>query len=337
MEILKKIFLVVFLMTVVLFVGVSLYIQRNGKVLVEQRLSAALQKEVHVGKAQLLFPLGLRFDNVEIKDALTAKILRIHLGLPLFFGGQFNIAKVKLTEPVFFITFSNEKKVIWGKINEANASQTAEVLTLEPSSAPEILSPTKIKSSKGISINYLEVKEGKVEFLDQAHNNLVEVGKINLKAMDFALPSRNMKTKFDLTALMISDNAPFAGQKMEARGMVNFVARNMDATVKVVDPGGNAGFSAHLKSLNNEMTVKGKINVRRFIAGIKTKDSKESSLEGFLADALESSGVDIGVDFTCQTKMDNFNCDKLGMSGNVVQSEQKTDTVPVAATPTAPR
>ena len=158
MGIFKKIFLIFFLLIVFLFVGASIYLQKNGKSLIEERLSVALQKEVHVGKARLLFPLGLRFDNVEIKEALTAKVLRIHLGIPIFFGGHFNIAKIKLTEPVFFITFSGDKKIILGTVSQSSATPlvsrtgTAALPATEKDKAS-----VKVKVSQGIIINYLEI------------------------------------------------------------------------------------------------------------------------------------------------------------------------------------
>ncbi len=327
MEIIKKIFLIFFLLIVFVYVTLSIYIHYNGKDLIEERLSAALQKEVHVGKARILFPLGLRFDNVQIQDVLTAKVLRIHLGLPIFFGGHFNIAKLKLTEPVFFITYTTTRKILWGNIVEGDPLTATAPSIVPQESLPALKDspspPVKIKVSQGIIIDYLEVKNGKLKIMDQVHKNLIDVGQINLKAMEITLPPRNMKTKFDFAAFIMSENAPFAGQKVEARGMVNVIARNMDATIKMIDPSGTAGLSAHFKSVNNDMIVKGKINVGRFVSGIKTKDSKESSLEGFLANALESSGMEIGVNFSCQTKMDDFNCDKIGMSGNVIQNQRK--------------
>ncbi|MCB9772624.1 MAG: hypothetical protein H6754_08770 [Candidatus Omnitrophica bacterium] len=308
------------LLTTLLFVGVSFYLHKNGKSLIEDTLSSALQKEVNVGKARIMFPLGLRFDNIKIKDALTAKALRVNLGVPIFFGGHFNIAKIKLTDPVFFITYSADRKIIWGK------ADTVAVLPSDSTSDQPVRASGGVKkttTSKGIVIDYLEVKNGVVRFFDQVHNSQIDVGQINLKAIEIAFPKRNMKTRFDLTAMVLSEDAPFAGQKVEAKGMINVAAHNMDASIIMADPKGNAGFKAHLKSVNNDMLVKGRINVGRFVAGIRTPGSKESSFEGFLANALESSGVEIGVDFTCETKMDDFNCDKLGMSGNVIQTEKK--------------
>ncbi len=283
--------------------------------MIEKKLSAALQKQVHVSKARLLFPLGLRFENVEIKETLRAKALRIHFGIPFFLDGHFNIAKIKLTEPEIFITYAADKKIILGTSQQPSAPTAS----LETSPVDK----NKTKISQGIIVDYLEIKDGKVKIFDQAHKSTIDIGHVNLKAMEIALPARNMKTRFDLSALVVSENAPFAGQKMEARGMINVVGRNMDATVKMVDPSGNAGFAAQFKSVHNDMTVKGKINVGRFVSGIKTKDSKESSFEGFLASAIESSGIEIGLDFTCQTKMDDFNCEKIGLGGKVMQSQIK--------------
>jgi hypothetical protein len=330
MEILKKLLLVFFFGVVFLFVGLSVYIHKYGKVLIEEKLSAALHKEVHVGKTRLLFPLGLRFDSVEIKDALTAKVLRINLGVPIFFGDHFNIAKIKLTDPVFFVTFSKEKKVVWGALVDGVPVDTPVVA--QPASA----NLDKSSKSSGIIIDYLEIINGRIKIIDQPHNSTIEVGQINLKAMELTLPPRDMKTRFDLSAVVLSENAPFAGQRFEARGMANFVALNMDASIKVGDSSGNSSFAAHVKSVNNDMLLKGTINVGRFVSGIKTKGNNESSLEGFLANALESSGVEIGVKFSCQTKMNDFNCDKIGMSGNVVQNQQKTETLPVTTQQVAP-
>ena len=343
MEILRKILLGLFLGVVLLFVGISIYIHYFGKALIEDKLSTALNKEVHVGKARLLFPLGLRFDSLDIKDALTAKVLRINLGIPIFFGDHFNIAKIKLTDPVFQITYNKNKKVVWGHVADSAAAPPGEPsapkessTAITPSASPPKGPAKSGKPSQGIIIDYLEVINGRIKFIDEPHHSVIEIGEINLKAMEITLPPKNMKTRFDLSAVVLSENAPFAGQRAEAKGMANFVALNMDASLKVGDSTGNNCFAAHIKSVNNDMLVKGTINVGRFVSGIRTKGSTESSLEGFLANALESSGVEIGVKFTCQTKMNDFNCDKIGMSGNVVQNQQPaTETAPAEPTPVA--
>ena len=301
--------------------GLSIFIRQNGKALVEERLSAALKKEVHVGEAKVIFPFGLRFDNVQIKDALQAKALRIKFGIPLFFGSQFNIAKVRLTEPVFFITRSLDKKVVWGNAPQASVPAAVPVAGQPPRLA--VVAASAPAQAQGIQIDYLEVDNGRVRFFDLLNSSEVDVGQINLRAMAISLPARDLNTKFDLTALVMSDNVPFSGRKIEARGTVNVAAHDMDATVKMLDRDGSSGMSAHLKSIHNDMAVKGKINVGRFVSAVKTKSSKESSFEGFLANALKSSGVEIGLDFACQTKMDDFSCDKISMSGNVVQTEKR--------------
>ena len=226
---------------------------------------------------------------------------------------------------------TKEKKVVWGALSDAGPPPDAVV---QPETAKAPAKPSK--SSQGIIIDYLEVINGRVKIIDQPHNSTIEVGQINLKAMMLTLPPKNMKTRFDFSAMVLSENAPFAGQRAEAKGMANFVGLNMDASLKVGDSSGNSSFAAHFKSTNNDMLVKGTINVGRFVSGIRTKGTNESSLEGFLANALESSGVEIGVKFTCQTKMNDFNCDKIGMSGNVVQNQQSAPNAPpVATTPVA--
>ena len=322
MKVIKSLFFILVLLAVVSFLGLSFYIQQNGKTLIESKLSAALNKEVSVGKARLLFPLGLRFDNVDINNVFAAKVLRIYLGIPFFVDGRLNIARVKLIEPTFFITYSADNKIILGDIRQLPVLPA----TLKVDAPqPFVKNTTKdpVRFSQGININYLKIKNGRVRILDQGRDNITDVGSINLNAMDVALPARNIKTKFDFMALVLGEYVPLAGQKISARGMINFVARDMDATVELVGSKGKSSFKAKLKATDNQMVVKGKINIGRFVSSIKTEDSKESSLEGFLVNALESSGKGMDVDFTCQTKMDNFNCDKLGLSGKVIGNKNK--------------
>ncbi|MCB9748309.1 MAG: hypothetical protein H6755_07870 [Candidatus Omnitrophica bacterium] len=322
MKSLKTIFFILIVLMVASFVGLSFYVQLNGKTLIESKLSAVLNKDVSVGKARLLFPLGLRFDNVDIKNVFVAKVLRIYLGIPFFVDGRLNIARVKLIEPTFFITYSADNKIILGDIRRLPVLPDTSKLAI-PAPLASNTAKHQAKFSQGININYLKIKSGRVEVLDQARENITDIGSINLNATDVALPARKIKTKFDFTALVLGEYVPLAGQKINARGMINIVARDMDAVIELVGSKGKSSFKAHLKAVANEMMVKGKINIGRFISSIKTEDSRESSLEGFLVNALESSGKGMEVDFMCQTKMDTFNCDKLGLSGKVVGNKKK--------------
>lgn len=326
MGILKKIFLALLVVILVLFVALSIFLAQNGKALIEEKLSEALQTEVHVGEARVIFPAGLRFENVEVKDRFTAKTLRMRLGIPIFFGGQFNIAKITLVDPVFFITRRQNNQITWG-----GSSLQAPVQGVPPQST-SAATPSRVikKSSSGIMIDFLEIRNGSIRFVEEKDHTQVHINAVNLKALSIPVPARSIKSKFDLDAqISPANDVPFAGRKVEIQGTVNLIERDMEAVLKVVDPDGNPGVTAKIVSIKNDMTLKGKINVGRFVAGVQTKSSKESSLEGFLSSALESSGVEIGIDFMCQTKMDQFNCDKLSMSGNVVQRNKGN----VAVTP----
>lgn len=322
MKIIKSILFIFIALMFISFVGLSLYIQQNGKTLIESKLSAALNKKVSVSKARLLFPLGLRFDNVDIKDVFKVKVLRIYLGVPVFVDGHLNIARVKLIEPTFFITYSSDNKVILGDIRQLPGIFAFSDSNMQTSLVGKA-DQTQEKASQGININYLKIKNGRAEIFDQVRDNITAIGSINLNATDVALPARNIKTKFDFTALVLGEYVPLAGQKINAQGMINIVARDMDAMVELVGSKGKTSLKAKLKAIANEMIVKGKINIGRFVSSIRTEDSPEASLEGFLFNVLESSGKGLDVDFTCQTKMDTFNCDKLGLSGKVVGNKKK--------------
>lgn len=315
MGLLKKILLAFFLVTLLLFAGLSVFVHQNGQSIIEHRLSEILNRQVKIGKVRVLFPLGLRFDDVQIKGAMTAKVAKFKFGIPLFFGDHFNVSKMQLTDAVFFITRTADSDINWG----APRDPAAVAQNLPKASVQAHAAPIK-ETARGIIVDFLEIDNGTLNFEDQARDLKLQFDQVQFRAISVPFPVQNITTRMDFTAKLGSSNVPFSGRKVEGKGTFNIPARNMDAVFKVIDHDGQSAVSAALKSINNEMMVKGKINVGRFISGVKTPESAETSLEGFVGSVLESAGVDIGVDFVCNTLMDNFKCDKLSIGGTVTQS-----------------
>ena len=324
MKSLKKILFLFFVLTLAVFIGLYFFLQYQGKDLLESNLSAILQKNVRIGKVRILFPAGLRFDDVTIQDALKAKTVRFQLGIPLVMGKQIIISKVRLTDPVLYVTRLKDKRIVWGKVVEQEA-EIAAATAPAPDSIPnpDLLSPEDVRKNEiqgGILIDRLEIAGGTIQFFNNQDGSEVGLARVDLKALSISYPMRDVNTKFDLTAILTGDRVPFKGQKMESRGWVNVVKRNMDASMTISDDAGETGLVSYLKALNNDMQVKGKVNVAQMIAQMKPKGSGEASLEDFLVTALKSSGIDIGVDFAFNTKLDDFNFHQMISGGTAPQT-----------------
>lgn len=316
MKFLKKILFLFFVLTLAVFIGLYFFLQYQGKDLLESNLSAVLKKNVRIGEVRILFPAGLRFDDVTIQDALKAKTVRFQFGIPLLMGKQIVISKVRLTEPVLSITRLKDKRIVWGKVVEEEPAAAAATPVAARNS--DLLPPAGSRRNEiqgGILIDRLEIGEGTIRFFNNTDGSEVGLEKVDLKALSVSYPMKDVNTKFDLTAVLTGDRVPFSGQTMESRGWINVVKRNMDAGMKISDDTRGAGLVAHLKALDNDMQVKGKINVDQMIVQMKPKGSEETFLEDFLVAALKSSGVKIGVDFAFKTRMDDFNFNQMISSG----------------------
>lgn len=333
MKILRRIFIWTFVICIVSFVGLSVFIGLNGKRMAEAHLTKAFGRSTKIGNVSFLAPLGMRLNRLEIQDALHIKTADVQFGIPIILNKQFVITKVRVTEPVVIIQRTKDKQIVLGQESRESRGVSGEV---DPDRKREISARSATHQNEkesvpgpveGVFVNYLEIGNGKVQFSDFASGKEFQltVEGLDLKAHSIGYPLQPVDATFDLTAKIFSPHIPFSGSRVEAKGWVNVIERNMEGSLKVIDPDGRLGLSADLKSLHNDMTVEGSINMGRLASGTDSQGSGGSSLEGFVLGALQSTGLEMSMDFSFKTKMDDFHIASLSVRGDVGYEGMKQD------------
>ena len=125
-----------------------------------------------------------------------------------------------------------------------------------------------------------------------------------------------METKFDLTAAITNGQLPFSGSKVQAQGFINVYKKDMNVNINVIEPDGKVSCAANLYSLNNDMTVQGKVQIKNLTDKPETETNPASFKDVFFA-ALQSSGLEITSAFNFKTKMDDFQVGAISFSGQI--------------------
>ncbi|MDP2653229.1 MAG: hypothetical protein Q8Q08_04275 [Candidatus Omnitrophota bacterium] len=315
MKIFKRALAVFFILTVIALAWFYVYIQMNGKQLVEENLSRVFNRPVTTKHVQGLFPLGIMLDELQVEGLLSAQSVRIHLGFPVISDKQLVIGSLHIEDVAVLVESGNGKF----RLGRQTAPPESETATPKAASSPASARPAMIQ---GILIYYLEVDKGRVEFLEPFFSAEYQVGlkDFSLKAQSVSYPIKPIRTRFNFNALIESGNPGLAESRVEGSGWANFVKRNMDGKLQVSDPQGKTWLSVDLKSESNDMAVEGKIDLSQ-MAGVQAETSK-GSIQDFVIGALQSSGLKVGLNFSFKTKMDDFHIEPVSLTGKIEYEEK---------------
>lgn len=292
----------------------------NGQKLVEQKLSKAFQRPVEVKRVVLSFPLKLRIDTLKIEDALKVKVVDVDLSLFSLLSQDFVLSSVHLIEPVLVVRRTEDAKLIFGNVPGDSA-------TVDNKEVPEGKKqpPRSFGKQSGLIIRFMEVIDGEIDFSDLSKDKEfhLKAKAVNLKARLLAFPFKSVNTRFKLAAVILSDQIPFSNSRVESEGWVNFKDKNTDASFKIIQPSEKLALEASLIAKNNDMRVKGHMSINNLTVPTKEEEAKEFPAGNFILNALKASGMDVGLDFDFQTKMDDFHVESVGISGTVATQASK--------------
>ncbi len=307
-----------FVLLILFFVAATIYVRIYGKSLVEEALNVSLKRNVVLRKATYHFPLGFRAYNVQIAQSLEGgELLKIkkviaQLSSDAIFERKFSFDLVFLIEPSL---------VVKGAKNSSDNKQgQAESSVPEKS---EGLIPAGVESENKeieVSIKKLIVRKGYLQYEDGITEKgfSFDLEDVQLKAEQLVFPLKPGKTGFDMSARLAKKGNPLSGSHVTGSGWIDALNKNMEAKVEVIEADGKIGLTADALSLNNDMEVKGDINIQNLLWGVNRPSSDASAVNDLVLNALSSSGVEIGASFAFKAKMDNFRVGKISFSGNVV-------------------
>ena len=328
-KIIRRLIIGIFVILAVFFTGSYFYIHYYGKPLLQKAFGAAFKKDVMFGRLDYRFPFGIYAKNIHVEDFLDAEALAAQLQWNSVFSGKINFARIVLEKPVIKI----QKKI---KNQEAAA---VEVIIEPPSNKQNSKSPDSIEKSSGrfgagkerlnkeisqrrpparkikVTIGRLIFEHGRIELTrevpaESGDSSLIVLEDVWLKADDLCFPSQSKPVTFDAQGRLLSNQLPVPAGKFLFSGWFNWVKKDMNGRLKLMDEKGGVNLTAKLASVNNQMKVEG--NVRLESASWPgAKDNK------VLWGALSAVGLKIAVQFSFETKMDDFQMNDVSFAGNL--------------------
>lgn len=98
MNFVKKIFIGLTIIVIVLIAGVSVYVKLYGKALLEDALSDALKKPVQIGSLSYQFPLGVSAGDVRVDNDMRAKAVDAQFEFSSIFSKRANVRELIVRE-----------------------------------------------------------------------------------------------------------------------------------------------------------------------------------------------------------------------------------------------
>ena len=178
--------------------------------------------------------------------------------------------------------------------------------------------------SKRAKVRELIVRDGRYRYLNDSSggNFSFEAENVYLKAEHLILPLAGLpagvRTDFLFSGRLKRKDGPLSDGNVEGSGWIDFVKKDMEGKFKVLEAEGFGGLTADLSSRDNHMKVNGELNLGNFLAGAnKAATPAAAGVNDFVLGALSSFGVEIGAEFSFETKMDDFQVSNISFSGSV--------------------
>jgi hypothetical protein len=294
------------------FVSVVLWIRVNGKAAVERRASLMLYRPVTVSEVHLAFPLVLMLKDVNVEGLLWVKEAQVHCDLLTFFGKKFRLTRVELTDPVLTLHRTEDRQIIWAGHGDGETP-----VKNAPSKTAGQGHPVEAV------IEAMSVVNGQIHFPSHSSEDDAfefSLSRVHLKAKNVPLSGQAVDVGFDFWGRIEGDTVPFAGDNLKGAGWINWPARNMDATFGVVNPRGKLDVEVNLNARNNETMVRGRLKTRRM--NLKSLGPNTESMENLLLDAIHTAGMEVNLEFSFATKMDQWELRNIDFSGNLNAADE---------------
>ncbi|MBI5150740.1 MAG: hypothetical protein HZA28_08240 [Candidatus Omnitrophica bacterium] len=143
---------------------------------------------------------------------------------------------------------------------------------------------------------------------------------MRLEASDILIPLASVHTSFKFWGRLAQEKNPLSGSRVESSGWVDWVKKDMEGTLQVVDPSGHAGLTAQAVSKNNDMVVTGDLKMSGLQQSVAPSQGA-SDVNQLISGVLSAAGIEIGAKFSFKTKMDDLEITNIGFSGKVIAGE----------------
>ncbi len=309
-EKLLAIFLVLFLL---IGAGLFFFVNYKGKEVAEQRLTQTFHRPVAVESVALKWPLQLQVNQLHIPGVFSAKHVTFNLRFLFSLSPRILLSDVRIQDTVIYYIVSDSKRMVKGNSQAADsggqsgAAESASAISL-PAVAP-----------LRILIRNLHIQNGHFFYqrLDAERPFQFEIKDLELQAENVPYPPEPEKILFFLQGQIFGSRIPFSDHPVALRGWVDFVSLSMNASAKVFEEAEAEGISAQIASVDNHMSIKGKLNLGLLNGRIQHKPVDDFRLGDLVMGAIQSSGLEFLIDFEIKTLMNDIRFDKINFSGTL--------------------
>ncbi|MBF0523424.1 MAG: hypothetical protein HQL24_10285 [Candidatus Omnitrophica bacterium] len=295
-------------------IAVSFYVYFFGKTQLEILLTNRLGRPVTIGMLFIDFPLGVKAFHAQIAGWVKAKEIQIQFSPETLSGRTVVISGIKINSPIF--QFGK-----WPKDNPAAAGEAKNVdLSSEVKPLPHRAKEPSLKMNftKQVLIREISVTHGRVAFQPDVFGRDLEVVLENLEAHsgEITLPLRSEQVMIDLKAALDAPQTPYDASVVIAKGWVDWPGRAMQAVSEIKSLNGDNKITAHLESVHNDLSVRGRIDASDMFTSFAGSKSKKNKT-GAVLNALAGIGLNLGADFSFNTKMDAPKLTDVQFSGSM--------------------
>ena len=296
-----------------LLFGGYFYLKTNGKGIIIEKVEQQLDKEIVFDSIDVSFPLTLEIKNLTIENVGSFEKVRCTLNPLYLLIRQIYFPVIEITSPSIEISQENKESFSLFLLKQNKNS-----LLDEDVSVQRILK----KDTFVLFVDHLLVRNGSLVFFAVSEGEKQELFSLNgieAKIQGLVVPQKNpLQTNFDINAKLSGFDRRFQNDDVKVYGWADFFQKDMKAKLQVSGMDQQVGLLVDLLSKDNDLTVKGKINLA--FGKNKPKEDPEA-FEDFFVKALQSSGARIDMKFNFKTKMDDFRMKKVELSGGLVSEK----------------
>ncbi len=302
-RILRGSFVIFLIALLALCVGALWFIAYKGRPLLLNELRVITHRDVSIGSISIAFPGGLLLEQIEIKGlasiAKAVVLVDVNEGL----HGRLAFSSADVFSPKVNIDLAPPKEL---KVETVQVDDKPVLSGSVPAQQPK----------KARVLPRLNIHDGILMFQSPEAGRTWVVDKINAQLSDVPLGDLSQQTSFYVSASLQQMNVPFVGHLVKMNGWLNWQARDMEASISVIDDDGRVGVDAKLVSKSNDLLVSGKA---RLAMGQQKQAStvKTRMVEDVVLGLLDATGTEVDSEFSFTTQMDNPKIGPIKLTGTI--------------------
>ncbi len=301
MNFLKKIFLTLGVIILVIFFALHAFISIKGRDLLTRKLGSVFQSEVIIGRVTTGFPLQIIVKDLEVKHWFKIKKALAGTGIIDVFGGNFVLSDLKVEGIEFEL--EKRKRQAEPEPEKAVDSQAGQDASNAPVPTAGIESVEDFFLSQRIFLRRLIISDGTLVYTDYTKGEIpikLKIKDLNVRVENFQWPFLNSSAvSFELSGRIPWENVKEDG-RIEFAGWINFFKKDMSAKLEIKGIDGiyiypyysslvdidkarvekaRLNFTSNITSFNNDVTAPCHLELTQISFKPKDNQDKEDRME----------------------------------------------------------